>query len=224
MEGDKDYQTKGSLLDSPAKFSDRGIIYLSELPPYCGTKFLRSVYGTFGEISRMHLVRTDPGKVAFEKTRAKTGVHPFKEAWIEYTSKSVAKRVAMSLNNQPVGQQAPKNYKFRNTLWSVKYLSGFKWSQLGETTSHAKEMHQKKVEAHLLQSKKANTEYLKSVGHAKRITKINELRKTPEPKFLKSFTQKEVQNHNQDKLQPNQLSIFKKVLPVEKEVDDFFCH
>lgn len=54
----------------------------------------------------------------------------YTEGWIEFTRKKVAKRVAESLNNTPIG--GPKGSFYREDRWNLKFLKHFKWSHLTE--------------------------------------------------------------------------------------------
>jgi ESF2/ABP1 family protein len=54
----------------------------------------------------------------------------FTEGWVEFAKKSVAKRVALSLNNQAVGGK--KRDFHASDIWNMKYMSKFKWSDLTE--------------------------------------------------------------------------------------------
>ena len=54
----------------------------------------------------------------------------FTEAWVEFDKKKIAKRVAESLNNKPIGGK--KSDFFASDLWNIRYLHKFKWSDLTE--------------------------------------------------------------------------------------------
>lgn len=54
----------------------------------------------------------------------------FNEAWVEFLDKSVAKTVAQMLNAQVIGGK--KGDRWSDDIWTMKYLSGFKWEMLGE--------------------------------------------------------------------------------------------
>jgi ESF2/ABP1 family protein len=44
--------------------------------------------------------------------------------WIEFADKKVAKRVAKSLNNTPMGGK--KSDYYHDDIWNLKYLKNFK--------------------------------------------------------------------------------------------------
>lgn len=54
----------------------------------------------------------------------------FTEAWVEFLDKNVAKTVARMLNAEVIGGK--KGDRWRDDIWTMKYLSGFKWEMLGE--------------------------------------------------------------------------------------------
>jgi hypothetical protein len=54
----------------------------------------------------------------------------FTEAWLEFSDKRIAKTVAPMLNAQLIGGK--KGDRWRDDIWTMRYLSGFKWEMLGE--------------------------------------------------------------------------------------------
>lgn len=54
----------------------------------------------------------------------------YTEAWVEFMDKSIAKTVAQMLNAQVIGGK--KGDRWHDDIWTMKYLSGFKWEMLGE--------------------------------------------------------------------------------------------
>lgn len=54
----------------------------------------------------------------------------YTEAWVEFKDKKIAKVVAEMLNAQTIGGK--KGDRWRDDIWTMKYLSGFKWEMLGE--------------------------------------------------------------------------------------------
>jgi len=155
----------------------------------------------------MHCTRADASIIKFQQTRARSGIRKFKEAWIEFEDKAVAKRVALSFHLQPVGKLS-KGYRFARTLWMIKYLSGFKWSQLRESEAHEQAMRKKMLEASMWQSQKMNSEYHRSVEG-----------RSFSDKNKKIFEQKKVRVDKDKQTQSAQLSIFNK---NDDAPDDFF--
>ena len=54
----------------------------------------------------------------------------YTEGWVEFADKKVAKAVAVTLNNTPVGGK--KRHYYHDDLWNIKYLSKFRWTHLTE--------------------------------------------------------------------------------------------
>jgi ESF2/ABP1 family protein len=76
----------------------------------------------------------DAGK---KKKKEKHAAANYSEAWVEFLDKNVAKTVASMMNAQVIGGK--KGDRWRDDVWTMKYLSGFKWEMLGEqvgTYSH----------------------------------------------------------------------------------------
>jgi hypothetical protein len=54
----------------------------------------------------------------------------FTEGWVEFKDKKVARKVADMLNAQPIGGK--KGTRWRDDVWTMKYLPKFKWNMLTE--------------------------------------------------------------------------------------------
>jgi len=54
----------------------------------------------------------------------------FIEGWVEFKDKKVARNVAEMLNAQPIGGK--KGTRWRDDVWTMKYLPRFKWNMLTE--------------------------------------------------------------------------------------------
>jgi len=157
----------------------KGVIYLSRVPPYMQADKVRDYMSQFGEVGRIYLTPED--KIAY-KSRARTGGNKkmkFSDGWIEFMDKRLAKRVAESLNGTPVGGKKRHNF-WRDDMWNLKYLSGFKWHNLTEFAAYKKAVRQDKINAQLSQLKKENNFYLQQVDRAKRLEK-KEAALTAEP-------------------------------------------
>ncbi|KAL3350996.1 hypothetical protein AABB24_023412 [Solanum stoloniferum] len=86
------------------KAERRGVCHVSRVPPRMDHVKLRQVLSQFGEIQRIYLV---PEAVAAQMNRKRAGGfrgQAFSEGWVEFTKKSVAKRVANMLNGQQMGK------------------------------------------------------------------------------------------------------------------------
>ena len=104
----------------------------------------------------------------------------FVEGWIEFKEKKVARSVAEMLNAQPIGGK--KGSRWRDDIWTMKYLPKFKWNMLTEqigasfvlvvirnrayalsTIAHEAAVHAARLRVELSQSKREQQEYMKNV-------------------------------------------------------------
>ena len=54
----------------------------------------------------------------------------YTEGWVEFKDKKIARSVAEMLNAQPIGGK--KGTRWRDDVWTLKYLPKFKWHMLTE--------------------------------------------------------------------------------------------
>ena len=54
----------------------------------------------------------------------------YTEGWVEFKDKRVARSIAEMLNAQPIGGK--KGTRWRDDVWTMKYLPRFKWNMLTE--------------------------------------------------------------------------------------------
>jgi ESF2/ABP1 family protein len=100
----------------------------------------------------------------------------FKEGWVEFEKKKVAKFVAQHINNSPISRKKGSN--FCDILWSLKYLSGFKWIHLSERLTYERAVqHQRKQMAIGKARKEANF----FQNNLDRSEKLEQKKKKPKP-------------------------------------------
>ncbi|EFA04174.1 uncharacterized protein LOC663269 [Tribolium castaneum] len=129
----------------------RGIVYLSTIPPYMNVTKIREVFGQFGKIGRVYLQLAETEGKNEKKSKRKVA-RKFTEGWVEFERKSVAKRVAQLLNNTQVSTR--KKSKQFDCIWSIKYLSNFKWTHLHERLAYEKAARRQKLRAEIQLAKK----------------------------------------------------------------------
>ena len=111
----------------------------------------------------------------------------YTEGWVEFKDKRVARSVAEMLNAQPIGGK--KGSRWRDDVWTMKYLPKFKWNMLTEQigehnqpftvqlnvlillTAHEAAVHAAQLRVELSQSRKEQREYLKNVELARVLDK-----------------------------------------------------
>ena len=105
----------GQDLNHLGKGADKtGVLYMSHVPKGMKPGDLREMLSPFGKLGRIYLAPSE---------RVSDG-RAFSEGWIEFARRKDALRAAL-LNTQPmVGK------RFKDRLWTLKYLKAFKWSDL----------------------------------------------------------------------------------------------
>ena len=87
------------------------------------------------KVGRIYL-ETEPEGAT--RMRAKSGGNrsvKYIEGWIEFERKKDAKLCALGCNGQLIGGKKQKN-RWHDDTWCMKYLSGFKWSNLTEKLAY----------------------------------------------------------------------------------------
>lgn len=132
-----------------------GIIYLSSIPIGYNVSRTTGFFSQFGRVGRVFL---QPDLKERNKRKDKLARN-FTEGWVEFISKRVAKEVATNLNMTQVGGK--KRSKSHDTNWNIKYLPGFKWTNLSERLAYEKAVHQQRMRTEISQAKR-ETDYFKA--------------------------------------------------------------
>ncbi|KAI9638492.1 uncharacterized protein MKK02DRAFT_22724 [Dioszegia hungarica] len=155
-----------------------GIVYISRLPPGMTPQKVRHLMAKWGDVGKVYAQRRDaPTGYNPNSSTQKKQKHQradFTEAWVEFLSKSVAKMVAQMLNAQMIGGK--KGDKWRDDIWTMRYLSGFKWEMLGEQIAYERQSHQARLRNEISRSKTEQGEYLRNVELARVLEKRKQKR------------------------------------------------
>lgn len=165
-------KSKKRLLKEAAAAKNRGICYLSRVPPHMDPFKLRQLLSQFGGIQRIYLV---PEKSAGQVRRKRAGrfqEQGFSEGWVEFSDKRIAKRVANMLNGEQIGGR--KRSSFYYDLWNIKYLSKFKWDDLTEETAQDNAVREQKLALEISAAKRERDFYLSKVDQARALSSIEE--------------------------------------------------
>lgn len=109
----------------------------------------------------------------------------YRDGWIEFQDKRVAKFVGQDLNNSPVG--GPKRHNFwRDDIWNLRYLPKFKWHHLIEYHTERKKAREAKRQAEFLQIRRENAHYKDQVERKHKLDKITAERKKRKEKQEKA--------------------------------------
>uniref|UniRef100_A0A2P2JN78 Uncharacterized protein MANES_15G152700 n=1 Tax=Rhizophora mucronata TaxID=61149 RepID=A0A2P2JN78_RHIMU len=168
----KKQKQKQRLLKEAAVADKRGVCYLSRIPPHMDHVKLRHVLSQFGEVQRIYLAPEDPAARVYRKKAGGFRGQVFSEGWVEFTNKSVAKRVANMLNGEQIGGR--KRSQFYYDLWNIKYLSKFKWDDLTEEIALKNAIRQQKIELENSAAKRERDFYLTKVDQSRALSSIEE--------------------------------------------------
>lgn len=163
--------TKKNLVATEAAIKKSGVVYLSRIPPFMKPAKLRSLLEQYGKINRIFLAPQDP---AAHTRRVRAGGNKKKmytEGWVEFVSKKEAKRVCELLNAQTIGGK--KGSYYRDDLWTLMYLKGFKWHNLTEQIAAENAERSNRMMAEISRTTRENKEFVRNVEKAKMFDGIN---------------------------------------------------
>ncbi|KAL1766023.1 activator of basal transcription 1 [Sigmodon hispidus] len=156
-----------------------GIVYFGHVPPRFRPLHVRNLLSAYGEVGRVffqaegHFVRRKKKAAAAAggKKAAKYS-KDYTEGWVEFRDKCIAKRVAASLHNTPMG--ARRCSPFHCDLWNLKYLHRFTWSHLSEHLAFERQVRRQRLRAEVAQAKRETDFYLQSVERGQRFLATDE--------------------------------------------------
>ncbi|KPM36953.1 Pre-rRNA-processing protein ESF2 [Neonectria ditissima] len=157
--------TKKNLVASEAAIKKSGVVYLSRIPPFMKPQKLRSLLEPYGTINRIFLTPEDP---AWRARRVRGGGNKKKsytEGWVEFVKKKDAKAVCEMLNARTIGGK--KGSYYRDDLWNLLYLNGFKWHNLTEQIATENAERTSRMRAEITKTTKENKDFVKNVERAK---------------------------------------------------------
>ncbi|KAA8544293.1 hypothetical protein F0562_022305 [Nyssa sinensis] len=163
---------KKQLLKEAAKADKRGVCYLSRIPPHMDPLKLRQILSQYGEIQRIYLTPEDPAAQVHRKRAGGFRGQQFSEGWVEFTKRTVAKRVADMLNGEQIGGK--KRSSFYYDLWNIKYLSKFKWDNLTEEIAFKNAVREQKLALEISAAKRERDFYLSKVDQSRALSSIEE--------------------------------------------------
>ncbi|KAJ7067850.1 hypothetical protein C8F01DRAFT_1115988 [Mycena amicta] len=146
-----------------------GVLYISRIPPGMRPTKVRHLMSMHGEVGRVYLQQEDAKRAYLRRKYTSTKKAHFTEGWVEFKDKKVARNVAEMLNAQPIGGK--KGTRWRDDVWTMKYLPKFKWSMLTEQIAHEAAVHTAKLRVELSQSRSEQRDYMKNVELARVLDK-----------------------------------------------------
>jgi hypothetical protein len=88
---------------------------------------LRSLLEPYGTINRIFLSPEDPAEHSRRVKNGGNKKRSYTDGWVEFVKKKDAKKAVDLLNARPIGGK--KGSFYRDDIWSLLYLNGFKWSE-----------------------------------------------------------------------------------------------
>ncbi|XP_008159191.1 activator of basal transcription 1 [Eptesicus fuscus] len=175
LEAEEEQEEAEEAAGSAKKRVVPGIVYLGHIPPRFRPLHVRNLLSAYGEVGRVFF-QPEGGFVRRKKKAAAASAtggkkrskysKDYTEGWVEFRDKRVAKRVAASLHNTPMG--ARRRSPFRYDLWNLKYLHRFTWSHLSEHLAFERQVRRQRLRAEVAQAKRETDFYLRSVERGKR--------------------------------------------------------
>jgi len=135
------------------KIKKSGVIYISYIPEGLTISLLRHKLEKYG-VNRI-----------FFKPKSGKKNH-FKEGWIEFNSKIMAKLCEYELNGKVVGGK--KRDPLSEEIWNFRYLHKFKWHHLMEKIMMKQKMKEQKLKTTINQSYKESNFVLESYQQSKK--------------------------------------------------------
>ncbi|KAL1850225.1 hypothetical protein VTK73DRAFT_9700 [Phialemonium thermophilum] len=89
----------------------------------------------------------------------------FVDGWVEFVDKRRAKDAVALLNARPIGGK--KGTYYRDDLWSLVYLRGFKWHNLTEQIAAENAERESRMRAEIAKSTRENKEFVRNVERAR---------------------------------------------------------
>ena len=169
--------------------SQRGVIYLSRLPPYMSYKKIRKLFSEFGDVDNIYLA---PEPKINRIKRIKSGGNHRKsyvEGWIEFKDRKIAKYVAKTFNSAPTGGKKRHNF-YRDDIWSIKYLSKFTWEHLQSKIEFDSHLAEQEIRNEITNDRKEGRYFAQQVEKAREIECIKKKRKrSRDPEVIRTFQQ-----------------------------------
>ncbi|KAK8081059.1 RNA recognition domain-containing protein [Apiospora hydei] len=150
--------TKKNLVATEKAIKKSGVVYLSRIPPFMKPQKLRSLLEPYGKINRIFLSPRTPWRIRAE-------CRSFTDGWVEFLNKKDAKAAVDLLNARTIGGK--KGTYYRDDIWNLLYLKGFKWHNLTEQISAEAAERASRMRAEISRTNKENKEFVRNVEKAK---------------------------------------------------------
>ncbi|KAK8043105.1 Pre-rRNA-processing protein ESF2 [Apiospora phragmitis] len=157
--------TKKNLVATEKAIKKSGVVYLSRIPPFMKPQKLRSLLEPYGKINRIFLSPEDPLAHSRRVRNGGNKKRSFTDGWVEFLNKKDAKAAVDLLNARTIGGK--KGTYYRDDIWNLLYLKGFKWHNLTEQISAEAAERASRMRAEISRTNKENKEFVRNVEKAK---------------------------------------------------------
>ncbi|KAK8128936.1 Pre-rRNA-processing protein ESF2 [Apiospora sp. TS-2023a] len=157
--------TKKNLVATEKAIKKSGVVYLSRIPPFMKPQKLRSLLEPYGKINRIFLSPEDPLAHSRRVRNGGNKKRSFVDGWVEFINKKDAKAAVDLLNARTIGGK--KGTYYRDDIWNLLYLKGFKWNNLTEQISAEAAERASRMRAEISRTNKENKEFVRNVENAK---------------------------------------------------------
>ncbi|KAF3066475.1 Pre-rRNA-processing protein ESF2 [Daldinia childiae] len=139
--------TKKNLVATEKAVKKSGLIYLSRVPPFMKPAKLRSLLEPYGKINRIFLTPEDPQERSRRVRQGGNKKHMYTDGWVEFAGR--------------------RTHYYRDDIWSLLYLKGFKWHNLTEQINSEMAERTSRMRAEISKSTKENKEFVRNIERAK---------------------------------------------------------
>lgn len=157
--------SKKNLIATAAAIKKSGVVYLSRVPPFMKPQKLRSLLEPYGTINRIFLTPEDPTSHTRRVRNGGNKKRSYTDGWVEFVNKGNAKHACELLNAKTIGGK--KGTYYRDDVWTLLYLKGFKWSHLTAEIAAADAERASRMRAEISKTTKENREFVLNVERAK---------------------------------------------------------
>lgn len=147
----------------------KGVVYLSSIPRYMNVSKIRDFYSKF-DVERIYLTPDTRSAAKNDGKKKESKRRLYKDGWIEFKDKRVARMVAENFNGLQVGGKKG-SYNYYDT-WNVRYLPKFKWDNLTERIEYDRRIRVAEFNQKLSQSKKEHDFIIGNIDKAKTTKEI----------------------------------------------------
>ncbi|KAF2164863.1 hypothetical protein M409DRAFT_24768 [Zasmidium cellare ATCC 36951] len=144
-----------------------GVVYISRVPPFMKPQTLKHFLEPHARKGLGRIFLTPEDHAAHAK-RVKSGGNKkksFTDGWVEFKSKNEAKIAAETLNGNIIGGK--KGNFYRDDLWNMKYLKGFKWNHLTEQIANENAERAARTQQEIRKTRKENKAFVEDIERAK---------------------------------------------------------